>query len=294
MDQNREQKIRQSAGPVDFVAEALDIGPEKSKLRVRCPECLKLYAVNTAEISESRPRFECVDCHTHFWFSYPEALDMGDEILAYPMSWLEPETEFRKEQEPAKSSKASVSTQVFSCPKCGQAYAAGDTECVKCGVVFLKIKESPRPDGSELSVAPEVRDAWQAVLDTYENFETHQNFINAAWADRSLPYAAEQYQRILDVCPQDELAQKAQKQVDALNFARFESQAPLPEPNLTKGIFNGLELSIRKMKFTTLIFFMCGIVIALGFFIPHMRNLVGVGTAVMFFVLALRYYFRVI
>ncbi len=261
---------------------------DRERLKIRCPDCLKLYSVNTNEIAEARPRFQCVDCESQFWVSFPEALSMGEEILGYPLSWIE-----EAEKAPTAAELRSPSAHVFACPKCGQGYAAGDSECVKCGIVFIKIKDSQRPNGSELSAAIEVRESWDAVLNNYENYSLHQTFINAAFADKSLAYAAGQYSKILEVCPHDEIAQRAQKEVSALAFARFDSNI-VRDSSKEAGLFGGFDISFKKLRITTLILFFSAVVITFGIFMPHQRNLVGVGTAVMFFILALRYYFRVI
>ncbi len=302
MDQISKQKFDEKLSPIE--AES-----PKELLRVRCPECLKLYAIRTDEITESRPRFQCVGCEKQFWVSYPEVLSMGEEVLGYPLEWIEggelgavetavpgataERSDFRREARDVKSNYTNANPKVFACPKCGEGYAAGDSECVKCGVVFLKIKESSRPVASDIAASVEVREFWDAVLNDYENFERHQAFINAAFADRSLTYAAQHYSRILEVCPQDDIAQRAQKEVSALAFARFESQIVKNGPT-KKSFFSDLDISFRQFRFTTLLLVMCAIVITMGFILPHQRNLVGVGTAVMFFILALRFYFRVI
>lgn len=271
----------------------------REEIKIRCPECLKLYAVKTDQITESRPRFQCVGCEKQFWITYPEVLSMGEEILGYPLDWLET-NEPSDQSEPMAHSKpepepvfTNANPRVFACPKCGHGYASGESECVKCGVVFLRMKESPRPAVNDISASIEVRELWDEVLNDYENFEKHQNFINAALADKSLTYAAQHYSRILEVCPQDELAQKAQKEVSSLAFARFESQI-VKDGSSKTNFFGDIDISFRRFRFTTLILFMCAMVIAMGFILPHQRNLVGVGTAVMFFILALRFYFRVI
>jgi predicted nucleic acid-binding Zn-ribbon protein len=280
MDQNREH---------ENLRENLRGGDEqpKEQLKIRCPDCLKLYTVKSAEIHEARPRFQCVDCQTQFWISFSEAIASGEEIMGFPLDWLG-ESSARD-----KKIHSEISAKAFSCPKCGQAYASGDTECVKCGVVFLRFKDTARPSQDDVRASVEVRELWEAVLADYDNFEKHQIFINAAIADRSLPYAAGQYARILEVCPQDVSAQKAQKEITSMAFAGFESNVVRSEPAVS-GLFSGLDFSFRKIRLTTYIMFMCGVVIAMGILLPHQRNLVGVGTAVMFFILALRYYFRVI
>ena len=53
-------------------------------LRVRCPECRKLYMVQFGDIGEAKPRFECVQCRTRFWLSLPE-MDLSRELTGIPL-----------------------------------------------------------------------------------------------------------------------------------------------------------------------------------------------------------------
>ena len=58
-------------------------------LRMRCPECLKLYFTDSHGITQRRPKFQCQSCKMKFWVAYPESLGEG-EILGYPLDWIEP------------------------------------------------------------------------------------------------------------------------------------------------------------------------------------------------------------
>jgi len=214
----------------------------------------------------------------------------AEEIMGFPLAWIDEKAAPSKANSPQEIIQKGFSPKAFSCPKCGTHYAGGDTECTKCGLVFLQFKEAPRPTADQARASVEVRELWEAVIADYQNFERHQHFVNAAAVDRSLPYAAGQYARILEVCPQDESAQKAQKEISSIAFARFDANAVRTrEP---QSIFAAI--SFRKIKLTSYILVLCGAVITMGFILPHQRNLVGVGTSIMFFILALRYYFRVI
>lgn len=259
--------------------------PDHHAVKVRCPDCFKLYSVNTAEIREPRPRFECVDCHTKFWIAYPEATEAKGGVIGFPLEWVEPTSQ--------------LAVEAFACPKCGTGYAAGDQECKKCGVVFLKIDQLQ--DSKDMPSADKaVREHWEIVLADYDKFENHQAFINTAFADDSLEYAMYQYTTILNVVPNDEMAKKAKVEIAALQTARIESSVKAPEVAEEKSaqspfrFLNFIVGGFRKIKFTNLIMVMCGFVIAAGLMIPHLRNLVGFGTSILFFIIALRYYFRVI
>jgi transcription elongation factor Elf1 len=40
-------------------------------IRIRCPQCNKLYAVDPAEIKSAQPKFVCRECQAKFWFEFP-------------------------------------------------------------------------------------------------------------------------------------------------------------------------------------------------------------------------------
>jgi len=271
----------------------------KDQFNVRCPECQKLYAVQTNQVLEAQPKFRCASCTTHFSVPVAQALE-ADVFVGLPVYTDTTIVENVPAQPgpPAKTALRQLQTEVFSCPKCFAGYAPGDSECTRCGLVFLKFREQKEEERG-FSASPEVRELWEVALTRYENFELHQNFINAAWADRSLEYAANNYRRILDVAPHDEMAQKAQRQIVALVNTRFEVVTKAVNEKDRKWLdnldfFQGTVTTLRKIKFTSLIMVMCGALIVMGLMLPHMRNLIGFGTSILFFVLALRYYFRAI
>jgi hypothetical protein len=97
------------------------------------------------------------------------------------------------------------------------------------------------------------------------------------------------------------MAARAQNEAKALMVARLESRMPVMRGAAAKDtsgffqtLFASIPLRIPGLRFGTLIMFLCGVVIAMGLVVPGLRNLVGVGSSVLFFILALRYYFRVI
>lgn len=310
------------------------------RLRVRCPECFKPYNIEVAEIREAKPRFECVSCRSQFWIDFAEALNHPSDIIGFLVSstqrvkrgdvgqTLESQGASQKleakvvDQKLGPKSSPNASTQlrasgrnasdksklnneeIYNCPKCNSGYGPGESECKKCGLVFLKFEEhlenaEKRRREEALFVSKEVRQLWDDVLSDYDNGEAHQNFINAAWADGSLEYAALKYRTILEVVAQDEMALKFQKEIQALAVLRFEVAASEAEAKSAIAVkqfvfFKGLDFSFRKFKWINLILIACGFLIVMGMLLPHMRNLVGFGTSVLFFILALRYYFRVI
>ncbi len=289
-------------------------------VRMRCPTCRKLFSVPTQEIAEAEPKFSCNSCQTLFFISFREALETNDELqgVVYqepsvelldtaqaPMTAPIPLSSPTSAPAVAPASATALINEIFSCPKCGQAYKAGDEECSACGVLFFKLAEKTnknfqRQQEEIFSTSPEVRQAWDDVLNAYENYESHRQFINAAWADRSLDYAAHKYGTILDVLPKDDMALRAVKEVHALVAVKFEVSVEEIETKGWRAVMRQVIMarahvfSFRRMKLTNVIMVGCGVIIVMGLMLPHLRNLVGFGSAILGFILALRYYFRVI
>lgn len=289
------------------------------EVRMHCPKCMKLFSVPINELNEVEPLFNCNSCQTVFSISLREALETNDniigqvvepvlqEVVAAPaMNEVESVQQEVLQKPSPQHHTFAVAKSLFTCPKCGHEYAAGEEECAHCGVLFLKFAEQERkaisrPKEDSFNASKEVRQSWEDVLNNYENYDFHRQFIGAAWADRTLDYAAHKYATILEMMPADELAQKAQKEIQALTMVRFEvstetaaSTGSWAQFLNAMNTFRTNALSLRRLKITNLIMIACGVIIMMGIAMPHMRNLVGFGSAILGFILALRFYFRVI
>lgn len=287
---------------MDKLENQLPNSQQKSRLRVRCPHCYKLYSVSSDEVHEARPKFECTDCHGRFWIAYAESLEHASGVIGFPLE---------EKSSPNTQKNSEPATKPFACPKCGEAYAGGDRECTRCGVFFDKFSAG-EVKRTEPSSSPELKDLWETALNEYDNFERHRQFLVYAQAEGNLEFALSKYDLILSSCPTDNVAMQARTEAKALLVARAEARMPIPGvatsyPATSKrvselsgqrmpisSVFAHIPLRIPGVRFSTLIMFMCGVVIAMGLFVPGLRNLVGFGSSILFFILALRYYFRAI
>ena len=116
-------------------------GRRNELIRVRCPQCFKLYSIESAEINEPKPKFECLDCKQRFWLPYPEALEQASGLIGFPLEWIEEKSEQEMAPEAVVNQEPVVEQKPFQCPNCSEPYAGGDTECKKCGIIFDKIEE---------------------------------------------------------------------------------------------------------------------------------------------------------
>lgn len=256
-----------------------------SKIKVSCPNCLKLFAVSPNEIQETRPRFQCNSCHQKFWIAYPESLEQPNGVIGFPLDWVEDaNNEYIPQEQEELISPNVTSEPSFECIKCGGLNPTKAKECASCGVVFEKIIENKSVYASQ-----ELQTSWEKVIEDYENESTHDDFLRLAGVENNYAYAASKYQGIFEACPSDELASGMIQKIEAIvsapvEVAAAEVKAAMP----TKKSF------LQRIRIGSLLILMCTIVIAMGYFVPSLRNLMGIGTAVLFILLALRFYFRLL
>lgn len=287
-------------------------------ISMRCPECLKAYQVQASAIVDEKPTFQCQDCENLFWFPLNSALGKP-EFIAFPMNWDEQDLDLifyhdELEADAALSQHEGVgantdeqisntdselntkmvsdtdtkghvqiknSEQANSCPKCHFEYLGQQKECDSCGVIFEKFYKAQKDfDGA----ASEIQKLWNHVLEAYDQLNLHQDFIDACTKDKNLEFAAKKYRQVLEAIPSDDIAQAMQKQITALTTVIEGAQLADQLPRVHK--------KTSKFNVTLIILFISGLVIGTGYLIHPLRNLMGVGVAMIFLTLALRVYFK--
>jgi hypothetical protein len=275
----------------------------KELLRVHCPKCFKLYSVNPAQIKNSRPEFRCPSCLTHFWFSYDDAVKHKEVVgfVSYQASrgsvepmmttaGVEPQTapstsELRDQtqvnvdkvfkQSPSRNFKFQDG-QAKDCPNCNKKVGLTATECMSCGIVFAKFKK----EADEPNVPPtsaDMKTMWEQVLEKYEDVELHNKFLQMGMAETNLAYCSSKYQTILNANPNDDIALAMKRKI----IGTVESQMlPHPAPKTRKRKINPWNFVILGGTF----------LVVLGFAVPSMRNIVGVGASMIFLAVAFRAY----
>lgn len=255
---------------------------QSTSIQVRCPDCFKLYAINSSDIHEAQPHFVCAHCSTQFWLPYPECLESASGLIGFKV-------EIEESGEKLTAPKE-LNLKPFSCPKCGEAYHSGQTECEKCGVVFHKFVSTQfvasQRRFTDLSASQELKDLWESALLEYENASRHQVFVNYAFADGNVDYAIRKYTDILDSNPSDEIANQRIKEIQARTVAHAQSQRKAPAQAKWH------DITIPRLRLSPLFFVIAGGLICTGLIVPGSRNLVGFGCSLLFVTFAVKFYFN--
>jgi hypothetical protein len=227
-----------------------------------------MYSVNSNEIRESKPRFECINCKENFWLAFPECLHLP-EVVGFPIAWLHPTTEFVDRRE----------GETKPCPKCANQVAIHDKECSRCGVVFDKLKMQAAEVDAKAS--RRLLGFWDNVMEHFENEERHQNFLKSCQDENNLDFAMSCYTRLLEAEPSNERAKRMRDSIQALVEVKIEVHTPTRvRRNFILQILNGFLILVSLL--------LC----AWGWLIPEFRNMIGFGAALLFLTVALQILFR--
>lgn len=245
-----------------------------SVVNIRCPNCFKLYTVKTEEIHENKPKFACNSCEQVFWIAFPECLG-PEEVLGYPEAEIETHgVDFKLKD------MDFVEETYRDCPRCKAKNVNAAKECNSCGVVFEKF-EGQKLKSFEISSTESLKTSWNAVMDNYEHDNFHQEFIDLCLAEKKIDFAAQKYSKILMAYPGDRVAQQMLERIENLAMATFGSPLDIEKPP-----------SKKRFRWTFLLMSLGLSMVLIGYFIPQLRNMVGVGVALMFLTAAVRFYFR--
>lgn len=244
-------------------------------MRVRCPHCRKLYLVQFADVKESKPKFECVQCRSRFWLALGD-MDLSGEVTGIPV---------HVKDVPRRDQVAPVTVEAKDpCPKCFKPVAKSAVECDHCGVLIAKARESLNfienvPRSETLAIL------WKKVISHYAEPAVHHEFMQACQREGNLVYASSQYGMMLKLMPADELTLKRIEEVKALAGAAYPALAATSATQAKK--------TLRKFgRLWQVPLLGAAIMILVGMFVPVFRNMIGVGAAFLFLALALQIQFR--
>lgn len=283
-------------------------------IKVRCPQCFKLYRVDFSSVALHRPKFQCTQCQEKFSLQIQDCQGL-DEIIGFSESWEEKSTneedvissfaqrndvlgiegpldslqQNKKSEEktvfkPEERSHKELDKEGVPCPKCETLNPIGSLECKHCHVVIKKFVEIKK-DPSLVNVPQKLKEIWQMVLNHYEDEDLHQEFIRQCRKLNRLEFAASRYKKILDAQPQEELALRFRREIVAL-------ASIAPELTTTSTKVNPIDKPKMRVPFTSIAMLLSSILMFVGYMTPEFRNLMGIGAAFLFITTAIRLIFK--
>lgn len=168
---------------------------KNSQLQFRCPQCLKLYVVDRAQIFSTQPEFQCTKCLCRFAFHYhPGLTQVKTRAFTLPqISKLNRMKNVKKNQQ-----------EFVECPKCQTMNPRTSEDCYKCGVHFQKIQFVAKE--KKVKAFPSLMKLWQELMNDYSNIAKHMQFVDQCEDLQALPFALKKYKDLKETQPHDSLA----------------------------------------------------------------------------------------
>lgn len=247
---------------------------------LRCPECRKLYRIDTRDIISDSPHFDCIQCKVTF------------KVEADPNSPRNLITKTANQMYLSHLNFQELNPEAIRrCLKCGATNLKSATECLKCGVIFEKAERSEREGG----VLPSLARAWSELLQDYNNITKHISFVDQCEELQAVPFALKKYQDLRELQPFDEITLKMHEKVLLKNFAKksFKTMDLQLFKNQRFLIFKSFLVEIPWGRYFRVITWFLPIVFILwGLFHVHLRNLVGLGVSFLFLRIAVQLFIK--
>ncbi len=240
------------------------------KLKVRCPSCAKLYEVESEEILNEVPVFQCISCDSRFGFEYsPEEHSLeSQQVLAFLIQ-TPAEKAFAAQQQEAIQEQV-AQADMKSCPKCGALNGRKSSECYSCHVIFERLEGLPQD--ASLRAQPSLVRKWKNLLENFENDELHDEFIRSCHELDALRFAIMKYEEIKAAQGGDVLCDQMIAKINGLMMV-----------GLSQNSFVKSEKDLSRPKWQKYMFWgpygLSALLILWGMLSLGHRNLIGVGVA---------------
>lgn len=228
---------------------------------LRCPECQKLYRLDTRDLISDHPHFDCIQCKATFT--------------------VEPDP-----QSPRNLISKSVRTQIKYqlvdldtinteairlCPKCRKTNPKKAKECIHCGIIFEKWERAKRASG----LMPALIKTWEDLMTDYDNILKHLAFVGQCEELQALPLALKKYEELRALQPSDPIANKMHQK---LLFKILSHQKVHNKPWIN---------FLMNRRFWVQFFQILSWAIPISFILigaltPGLRNVIGFGVAWLF------------
>lgn len=249
------------------------IAGSSPEIRMRCPNCFKLYAVDPQTIYVEKPEFDCVSCDQKFWISFPEALEHS-EIVAFPIEWSE---QYKSELEVEEAMP--IETTETLDPKTVAKVSRDISETMNEPLPESTsgIRKVGFIDDVETELNSEywfLEKSWEKVLNNYDEQSVHKEFIHSARAKQSLEFALGKYKNFCEANSHDVVSKEMKSYCEKLiqDFAIHQSVLGSKSKN-SKSYFKLLPWVVISLS--------AGL-IGLGFSNESLSDLAGFGFALIF------------
>lgn len=158
-----------------------------------------------------------------------------------------------------------------TCPNCDEPRHLDVKDCPYCGVIYDKVIPKDMMQGPHGNIDLELLEDWQELLSDYNNQQKHELFLQRALGKKRLPFASQQYRKLLEVNPADVVAKSMQSKI--MNLAAIAVMQQPRDVEKPKGIGISNMLLILGVGI-----FCMGFVFQQNFFIPGlMLATIGIG-----------------
>ena len=124
----------------------------------------------------------------------------------------------------------------------------------------------------QIGVVHPLAPVWLNTLEHYEDPTQHEEFLKSCWRLGKMDFAIDKYEGLLSTLPEDQMALEMKKRSEAYKHIPFSE----PVVQNSKKLF---QWGVRS--FVTLYLLFCVTLILLGSFEESLRNLIGLGTALL-------------
>lgn len=154
------------------------------------------------------------------------------------------------------------------------------TAVQKAPAHLLKAKSEKVPGEISFAGRRELAVQWAAIMNDYDNVTLHEQFISECYSADCLPFASQKYARILSAAPTEDIARSMRRRIIALASFRAEPVGETHSRRFRIPAMNGLVIALGSAAMT------------MGFMIPGLKDLAGLGLATVLCCLGVRYFLR--
>jgi hypothetical protein len=101
----------------------------------------------------------------------------------------------------------------IQCPECGWVGPRDSSQCPQCLLIFEKHNRKVQLEQNQVRASLKLDQSWSDIILDYSNINKHEDFVNMAITEKNLPFASQQYRKMLELNPMDEVAIKMRDKI---------------------------------------------------------------------------------